>query len=1024
MAFTDIFIRRPVLACVVSAMIFLVGLRSIDELQVRQYPEISSTVIEVITAYPGADAQLMQGFVTDPIQAALARVDGVDYITSESVYGRSVVTAYIRLNHDPDAAMTEVMSQVAAVKSDLPEEAEDPVIYKRANSGVSSLYMSFSSDRLTRSQMSDYVSRVVRPRMAVLPGVASVNLLGEQKISLRVWLDPQKLALHNMTPQDVHDVLRKNNLQTAVGSLRGRTDSIAMRAETSVNSAEAIRDLIIKSDDQGVVRLADIAQVTMGAESTNSSVFSNGLQALFVSIDTTPDANPLTVVRAVKDIIPEIRARLPQAIRLDVNYDSTMFIREAIYQVLKTLVEALLIVICIIFAFMGSIRSVSIPIVTIPLSLVGVCTVMLAMGASLNLMTLLAFVLAIGLVVDDAIVVVENIHRHIEEGKKPFEAAMIGAREILTPVISMTVTLVAVYAPVAFLGGVTGVLFKEFALTLAGSVLMSGVIALTLSPVMCSRLLSDRTDDDKIAQFLDGVFSRLAERYKAILTVFVTHRRDSVALIGAVLACLPFMFYFSAAELAPKEDKGLAISVISGPADASPEYMSAYVQKVGETFDGFSEKDTYFLIAGSGSIYKGFGGMILKPWGDRDRSQGEIVKDLGDRLDTIPGLDISSFSLPSLPGASGMPVQFVISTTDGYESLKRVTDVFRQAVQDSGYFIVSKFDLQYERPELRIHVDREKANFYQVTMQDIGSALGRMYGGGHVNRVDIDGKAYKVIPQAERAFRLSSRVVNDVHVRNAAGSLIPLSNLVRFEVVSEPNFLAQFNQLNSATLGAVPMPGVSMGDAVGMLEKIARDTLPSGYLTDYAGPIRQFVSEGDALVLTFVFALIFIYLVLAAQYESFRDPLVIMFTVPLAVAGAMSMLCVGAATLNIYTQVGLITLVGLITRHGILICEVARQQQIVYGKDRTQAVIEAASIRLRPILMTTAATIAGAFPLIIASGAGAAARYSIGLVIVSGLLIGTVFTLFVLPVVYTFLAEEHRKASHTDSDGSVSDATY
>ena len=570
----------------------------------------------------------------------------------------------------------------------------------------------------------------------------------------------------------------------------------------------------------------------------------------------------------------------------------------------------------------------------------------------------------------------------------------------------------------AFLGGVTGVLFKEFALTLAGSVLVSGVIALTLSPVMCSRLLSEHTGDDKIARFLDKTFSRLADRYKSLLSVFLTHRRDAVVLMAIVLGALPLMFYFSATELAPKEDQGLAISVIGGPADASPEYMSAYVQQVGKTFDEFSEKDTYFLIAGSGAIYNGFGGMILKPWGDRDREQQEIVEDLSERLDTIPGLDTRAFSLPSLPGASGMPVQFVISTTDSYESLKRVTDVFRQAVQDSGYFIVQNFDLQYERPELRIHVDRDKANFYKVTMQDIGAAVGRMYSGNHVNRIDIDGKAYKVIPQAERAFRLNSGFVNDVHVRNADGALIPLSNLIRFEVVSAPNFLAQFNQLNSATLGAVPMPGVPMGDVVTVLEKIARDTLPGGYLTDYAGPIRQFVMEGSALAVTFVFALIFIYLVLAAQYESFRDPFVIMFTVPLAVAGAMSMLCMGAATLNIYTQVGLITLVGLITRHGILICEVARQQQIMHGKDRMQAVIEAASIRLRPILMTTAATIAGAFPLIIASGAGAAARYSIGVVIVSGLFVGTLFTLFVLPVVYTFLADDHSKKIPAWSWGS------
>lgn len=1007
MNFTDIFVRRPVLSIVISFIILLLGLRSLDSMQVRQYPELSNTVIEVTTAYPGADARLVQGFISDPVQAALARVDGVDYITSRSFADVSLVTGYIRLNHDPNAAMTEAMAQVSAARSDLPSEAEEPVVRKKAGSGVSSLYMAFSSNILNRAQITDYVSRVVRPQLSVIPGVASVNLLGGQKISVRIWLDPQRMALNELTAEQVYDVLKKNNLQVAAGALRGYTDNMTIRAETSVSDVAAIENIIVRTTDNGVIRLADLAKVTIGPESSDASVFSNGQKALFVSIDATPDANPLTVVQDVRSVLPRIKENLPASIRLEINYDSTIFIKESIREVLKTLVEAVVIVICVIFLFMGSARSVIIPIVTIPLSLIGVCTIMLAMGFSINLMTLLAFVLAIGLVVDDAIVVVENVHRHIEEGKAPFHAAIVGAREIAVPVISMTITLAAVYAPMAFLSGLTGALFKEFALTLAGSVLVSGVIALTLSPLMCSRLLKEH-DGSRIAQVIDAWFSRLSARYEHLLSESINNRRSILILAVIVLLSLPVLFRLSSSELAPPEDQGIALAELTGPADSNPEYMDLYARQVGELFDSVPEKDTYFLIVGAEAISDGFAGVILKPWGERTRSEKQIVDDVGKQLRQVVGLRGTTFSLPPLPGFGGMPVQFVISTTSDYDALMRVLEEFSSEARKSGYFIFHKFDLQYDRPEIKVTVDRDLAGLYGVSMRDIGTALGGVYGGAHVNRIDIDGKAYKVIPQAERQFRLEPGAIGTVYVRSASGSLIPLSSLVRTEIVTEPNVLRQFNQLNSATFQAVPMPGASMGDVVGFLEDTARKVLPDGYSFDYAGPTRQFVTEGSALMLTFAFALIIIYLVLAAQYESFRDPLVIMVTVPLAMVGALAPLAIGLVSLNIYTQVGLITLIGLVTKHGILICEVAREEQIRNKKSRTEAVSHAASLRLRPILMTTAAMVAGALPLTLASGAGAGSRHSIGMVIVSGLLVGTLFTLFVLPVVYSLLGDDHR----------------
>jgi multidrug efflux pump len=1007
MRFTDLFIKRPVLATVVSLLILLMGLKALTGMQVRQYPKLDTTVITVQTTYPGADAALIQGFVTDPIQKAVAKADGVDYITSSSRAGVSLVTVRVRLNFDPNAAMTEVMSQVSAVKSELPSDAEEPVITKAAGSGISLMYLSFFSDTLAGPQITDYVDRVVRPKLSTAPGVASVQLLGSQTFAMRVWLDPEAMAQRGLTGAEVMDALVANNFQAAAGSLKGYYDTIDIKAGTTLADPVQFESLVIKTSDAGPVRLRDIAKVTLAAETTNTRVLADGREALFVGIDGTPDSNSLNVVAGIYKVLPEIEANLPPAIQMKMNYDSTMFIEESIQEVAKTLAEAAVIVILVILLFMASFRSVIIPMVTIPLSLIGVGIVMLALGFTINLLTLLAFVLAIGLVVDDAIVVVENVHRHIEEGHTPFDAAILGTREIAGPVMTMTVTLAAVYAPIAFLGGLTGALFKEFALTLAGAVLVSGVVALTLSPMMCSKILKGHSGEGRMVKLVDGYFGRLAGGYERTLARSLAGRGSTLALAAIILLSLPLFFHFSSSELAPNEDEGFLLADVTAPASANADYMIAFGHQTDALLGDIPERDVFFFVGGMDSTYKGIGGLVLKPWSQRHRPIKETQADVQARLDTVAGLKMSVFQLPPLPGTDGMPVQYVVSTTSDYRSLNAVMTEVDKAVKASGLFVFYDFDLKFTRPELTVTIDRDKAGEYGVTMRDIGLTLQALYGDGYVNRTDIYSKSYKVIPQAPREYRLDPALLDRAYVPTRAGGVVPLSSVVKAELLPQPQLLNQFNQLNSFTLNAVPMPGVSLGTAVDFLDKTSAELLPKGFFADYAGQSRQYKQEGNALVGTFVFALVVIFLVLAAQYESWRDPLVIMTSVPLSIVGAMMPILFGLTTLNIYSEIGLVTLIGLITKHGILICEVAKTEQEA-GRSKVEAVAHAASLRLRPILMTTAAMVAGVLPLTLAAGAGAESRFAIGIVIACGLSVGTLFTLFVLPVIYTFIADDHR----------------
>jgi multidrug efflux pump len=1011
MSFTDIFVRRPVLALVVSLLILLIGLRAMLALPIRQYPKLSNTTITVTTLYPGASPELMQGFITTPIEQAVATADGVDYLTSNSIQGTSTVTAYIRLNYDPDKALTEVMAKVQQVKYLIPGGAQDPVITKSTGQTTDVMYIGFASSQLSSAAISDYLTRVVQPLLVTVPGVASADILGGQTFAMRVWLDPARMAARGISASDVAAAIQANNYQSAPGQAKGYFTVANVRANTGLEDVAQFKQMVVKSQNGAVVRLGDIARVKLGSQSWASSVMMNGRHAVFIGIQATPTGNPLTLVKGVRALLPQIQRDLPPAVTMHVAYDSTKFIEASIHEVQSSLLLAVGIVVCVIFLFLGSLRSVLIPIVTIPLSLIGAGTLMAALGFSLNLLTLLAMVLAIGLVVDDAIVVVENVYRHIEEGLTPPQAALVGAREIASPVISMTLTLAAVYAPIGFLGGVTGTLFREFAFTLAGSVIISGIVAVTLSPMMCSLLLSREMLHGRFVRIIDRGFSRLADWYGRRLRRSLDYRPVTALFGAAVLASIVFMYFHTQSELAPEEDQGVIFALTKAPQYANLDYLEAYDKALDRAFTSFPETYLRFIVNGSPGPDQGIAGVILKPWNERTRSAQQLKPLLQKQLNAIPGIQAFAFSPPPLPATvGGLPVQMVIYSTHSFREIYQAMERLKAAARKSGLFIVTDSDLAFDQPVIRVHIDRSKANALGITMQSIGDTLAVLVGENFINRFNLDGRAYEVIPQVPRADRLTPAMLTRYYVNSASGQPVPLSNLVSLETAVDPNALTQYNQLNSATFQAVPMPGVTMGQAVDFLEQQAKK-LPQGFNHAYLSDARQYVQEGNALTFTFAFALIVIFLVLAAQFESLRDPLVILVSVPLSVCGALIPLFLGLSTMNIYSEVGLVTLIGLISKHGILMVQFANTLQVRARLDRRRAIEEAARVRLRPILMTTAAMVLGLVPLLIASGAGAASRFSIGVVVVAGMSVGTLFTLFVLPAVYTVLAKDHLAAA-------------
>lgn len=1016
MKFTDTFIRRPVLAVSISLLIVLLGLQALGKMQVREYPNMTNTVITVSTSYYGANADLIQGFITQPIEQAIAQADNIDFMTSQSFMGSSSITVYMKLNTDPNGAVADILAKVNSVRSQLPSEAEDPTIDLSTGSSTSVIYIAFSSEQLNASQITDYLERVIKPQLFSINGVAKVNLYGGTSFAMRIWLDPERMAGFDLTTQDVVQILQANNIQSATGQANSYYTLFNGNTKTQVSTSAELENLIIATREDGkVIRLQDIARVSLEKSHDIYRAMANGNDAVVVAIDAAPTANPLDITEGVREMLPDLEKNKPSSIDMNVLYDSTIAIEESIDEVVKTIVEAGLIVLVVMILFLGSWRATLIPIITIPLSLIGVLVVMQMFGFTINLMTLLAMVLAIGLVVDDAIVVVENIDRHIKAGEDPYRAAIIGTREIAVPVISMTITLAAVYAPIALMGGITGSLFTEFALTLAGAVFVSGIVALTLSPMMCSLLLKANHQPNRFELTVERVLSNVTDSYSRLLDKVMTRRPAVILFAILVFISLPYLFKDIPAELAPSEDKGALMMMSKAPSNANLDYIENSMKVITGMLNEEPSVESSLAMSGIPNANQAFGIAIMKTWSQRDIDPKELATKLKPQFNSVPSVATTAFQMPELPGSSGgLPVQFVITTSNPFESLVNIASDVLAATQANPNFVYSELDLAFDSATMNIKIDRDKAGAYGVTMQDIGITLGTLLSDGYLNRIDLDGRSYEVIAQVERKYRLSPDKLGNFFVKAKNGDMLPLSSLITIDVVAEPRSLPHFNQLNSATIGAVLAPGFAMGDAVNFFEELSTSKLPQGYSHDYLGEARQFVTEGGALYMTFLLAVLIIFLVLASQFESIRDPLVILMTVPLAISGALVALAWGAATMNIYTQVGLITLVGLITKHGILIAEVAKEEQLHHGLDRIEAVKKAATIRLRPILMTTAAMVAGLTPLLFATGAGAVSRFGIGIVIVSGLSIGTLFTLFILPVIYSFVASKHKAPEDFD----------
>lgn len=1014
MRFTDIFIRRPVLAVSISLLIIILGLQAISKLAVREYPKMTTTVINVSTVYPGADANLIQAFVTSKLEEAVAQADNIDYLSSKSSPNSSLITVKMKLNTDPNAALADVLAKVNSVRSQLPRGIDDPVITS-SSGGVAMMYIQFSSTKLDASQVTDYIERVIKPKFFTVEGVADVQIFGASDYALRIWLDPAKMAAQNLSAIAVRNALAANNLQTAAGNDNGFYVTYKNKVETTTKSVTELENLVIYAKDSKLVRLRDIAEVELNKSNDSSRAVANGFESVVLAISPTSSANPLVVAKNVRPLYEQIKTSLPESMSAEILYDTTIAINSSINEVIKTIAEATVIVLVVITLFIGSFRAIIIPVVTIPISLIGVIMLLQAFDFSINLMTLLALILAIGLVVDDAIVVLENVDRHIKEGETPFRAAIIGTREIAVPVISMTIALMAVYSPMALMSGITGSLFKEFALTLAGAVFISGVVALTLSPMMSSQLLKPHTQPSRLEQKIETMLDKLNTGYERALSLVMQERKCILAFATVIFATLPFLFNSLSSELTPAEDKGAFMVIGRSPANTNIDYVQNAMKSYENILKETPEVDFSMVISGVPASNQSLSIVTLKDWNERKRNQANVIAELNQKASEISEISLSAISLPEInTGESGAPIGFVISTADSYQNLAQVAQNFLEKMKKSGNFVYSALDLKFDTAQMRIKIDKEKAGTYGVTMQQISATLGSFLSAATIERVDIDGRAYRIIMQTKREDRLSPESLSNFYVTTSSGKSVPLSSFISMTLEPQPSTLPRFSQLNSAVISAVVLPGKSIGDAMEWLKVTAQEDLPQGYNYDFTSQARQLEQEGNALALTFVLAVIIIFLVLAIQFESIRDPMVIMISVPLAVSGALLMLNflgffrIPGTTLNIYSQVGLITLVGLITKHGILMCEVAKEEQLNHGKSRIEAIMYAAKIRLRPILMTTAAMIAGLIPLLYASGAGAVSRFSIGIVIVAGLSIGTLFTLFVLPVIYSYMATQHK----------------
>jgi multidrug efflux pump len=1026
MKFTDIFITKPVLATVLSLAILVIGIRAGLSIPVRQYPRTENAVVTVTTAYYGADPDVVAGFITQPLENAIAQANGIDYITSSSTNSLSTITVNLRLNYDYNRAVTEITSKISSVLNRLPPQSQQPVLQVQVGQAVSAMYLGFRSAVLKENQITDYLIRVVQPKLQAVPGVQTVNLFGARNFALRAWLDPAKLAAYGLTAADVDQALAANDYISGLGSTKGQMVQVNLTASTELHSVDDFRNLVVKQSNGAVVRLSDIANVILGSEDYNSSVTYNGQNSIAMSVDIAPDANLLDVLQRVRQVFPQIHSQLPQGLEGAILYDASDFVSAAIHEVELTIIETLLIVMLVVFLFLGSIRSVVIPVIAIPLSLVGAFIIMLPLGFSINLLSLLAMVLAIGLVVDDAIIVVENVHRHINEGAKPFDAAIQAARELGGPIIAMVTVLIAVYVPIAFQGGLTGALFIEFAFTLVATIAISTVIALTLSPMMCSRLLRRHDEgsaslDARIAHFIDARFERLQAFYGRRLRSVLDYLPVTIVFAVIVVIGTTSLWMTSQQELAPQEDQGFIFAFGPPSPTASVTQYGQYSAAVYNRLKTNPNIDFIFQLDSPAQLFKFF---ALKPWDDRPRNSVQVQNAVQREITSFPVFNNFLVAQPPpLPSSFGAPVQFVINTTESFDRLNTVVQNFMAEVRKTGKFpFFLDTDLKVDRPEVSVDIDRDKTALMGLSMGDVGSALSAMLGGGYVNYFSMEGRSYRVMAQADQPFRLNPSQLLDYYIRAPSGSLVPLSTIAHISSRTTPETLNHFQQLNSATINATVGLGMTQGDTLALLRGIAARTLPEGYRIDYAGTSRQYVQESSGFLTLLGFAAVIIFLALAALFESFRAPLIILIAVPMSIAGAMAALHIvtglhvfypqvmqfGGATMNIYTLVGIVTLMGLISKHGILIVDVANRLQRE-GHPKREAVQVAAGIRLRPILMTTAAMVLGVVPLLMSTGAGAVARFAMGLVIFSGISIGTLFTLFVVPTFYILLAADYSR---------------
>jgi multidrug efflux pump len=1014
MRFTDLFIKRPVLAIVVNLVILIAGLQSIRSLSVRQYPRSDIAIVQVTTVYVGANADLVRGFITTPLERVIASADGIDYMESSSAQGLSTITVHLKLNYDTNAALTQIQAKLAQVRNDLPPESQAPVIdLQTADNEFAALYLGFSSANLDENQITDYLTRVVQPKLSSISGVQRADILGDRTFAMRIWLKPDKMAALGISASSVRDALAKNNHLSALGQTKGSMVSVNLIANTDLRTADDFKQMVVKEDKGVVVRLGEIADVVLGAQNYDQDVRFNGETATFMGIWVLPTANSLEVIKNVRAALPDIQSQLPPGMKAGVPYDSTAYIQDAINEVLHTLTETLLIVIVVIFLFLGSFRSVLIPVVAIPISLIGAVFLMLAFGFTINLLTLLAIVLSVGLVVDDAIVMVENVERHIHMGKPPVRAALDAAHELVGPIIAMTITLAAVYAPVGIQGGLTGALFREFAFTLSGAVIVSGVVALTLSPMMGSKLLRSGASERGFAGWVNRRFEGVRRAYSRTLSGTLQYRPVVLVLWALVVLLIVPFYMFSQRELAPAEDQGVVFGVIQASANSTIDQTNLFTDQVYDVYHAFPESDSIFQIT---SPSGGFGGMVTKPWSQRKKTAQQLLVESVGPLSKIPGIRVIPLTPPPLPGGGNFPVEFVITSAAEPRQLIDFANQLVRKAFESGLFIFADTDLKFDQPQSEVVFDRDKLRSQGVDLTQAGQDLATMLGGDYINRFSIQGRSYKVIPQIKRVDRLTPDQLQQIYVTAAGNKLVPLSTFVTLKNTTEPRELKKFQQLNAVTIQGVIPPNVPLDKALRFLEDQAKLILPQGFTVDYSGESRQLRVEGSKFLGTFLLSAVLIYLVLAAQFESFRDPFIILMgSVPLALSGALMFSFLGLTTLNIYSEVGLITLVGLVSKNGILIVEFANKLQ-ESGSDKLRAVIEAASTRLRPILMTTAATVMGHFPLVLAKGPGAGARNSIGIMLVSGMIIGTLFTLFVVPSIYVLVARTHSRESIEEGD--------